>query len=187
MARYCEPHRRYHRVAHLDRVVSDVAELLGNIAVPEPSVVLMAAFFHDAIYDPRSPSNEADSAALASRELTHLGWSGDHIDEVERLILLTRNHAPSDVADPGGDVLLDADLAVLGAPPNAYQAYVAGVRAEYAHVDDGVWRVGRVQVLRRFIDQPRIYRTSAMSVHERRARSNLQAELATLRSDSHPD
>ena len=184
LARYSEPHRRYHGVAHLDRVVSDVAELLGDIVVAQPSAVKIAAFFHDAVYDPRSPSNEADSAALAARELMQLGWVPEQIDEVERLILLTRDHGASDGSDPSGDVLLDADLAVLGAPPNVYQAYASGVRAEYGHVDDGAWRVGRAQVLQRFIDRPRIYRTAAMSVHERRARSNLRAELATLLPDS---
>ncbi len=84
-------------------------------------------------------------------------------------------------------MLLDADLAVLGAQPNVYQAYVSGVRVEYSHVGDTDWRVGRAQVLRRFIDQPRIYRTLAMSVHERRARSNLQAELAALTGDARAD
>ncbi len=187
LARYREPHRRYHGVAHLDRVVTDVAELLSGVAVTDPSVVRAAAFFHDAIYNPRSTSNETDSAALANRELTLLGWSPERIDEVERLILLTRDHALGDGPDPGGDVLVDADLAVLGAPPNVYQAYVSGVRAEYSHVSDEAWRAGRAQVLQHFIDQPRLYRTAAMSVHERRARSNLGAELATLRRDTPSD
>lgn len=181
LARYGEPHRQYHSIAHLDRVVSDVADLLSNIVVAQPLAVKIAAFFHDAVYDPRSPSNEADSAALCGRELTQLGWSAEQIDEVKRLILLTRDHGASDNSDAGGSVLLDADLAVLGASPNVYQAYVSGVRAEYSHVGEQAWRVGRAQVLQRFIDQPRIYRTSAMSTHERRAQSNLRAELATLR------
>ena len=59
-------------------------------------------------------------------------------------------------------MLLDADLAILGAEPGAYQAYVNGVRAEYAHVDDGHWRTGRSLVLQHFLDRPRLFVTDYM-------------------------
>ena len=39
--------------------------------------------------------------------------------------------------------MVDADLAVLGSEPAAYQAYVTGVRAEYGQLDDEQWRTGR--------------------------------------------
>ena len=51
-------------------------------------------------------------------------------------------------------MLLDADLAVLGSEPAAYQAYVTGVRAEYGHVDDAAWATGRAAVLRGLLDRP---------------------------------
>ena len=54
---------------------------------------------------------------------------------VARLIELTAGHEV-DPADIAGAVLLDADLAILGADPGEYQHYVNGVRTEYAHVDD---------------------------------------------------
>ena len=79
------------------------------------------------------------------------------------------------------DVLLDADLAVLGSPPNAYQTYVNGVRAEYSHVDASAWRMGRRAVLEAFVARPTIYRTpTAVGWWEARARANLAAELAAL-------
>ncbi len=79
-------------------------------------------------------------------------------------------------------MLLDADLAVLGADPAAYAAYVSGVRHEYAHVDDGAWRVGRGRVLEGFLAAEAIYRTpTARDWWESHARANLAAELATLR------
>ncbi len=182
LVRYAEPHRRYHGISHVDRVVSDVVVLLGDAAVADAGAVRMSAFFHDAVYDPRSASNEVDSANLAARELAVLGWSEQRIGQVERLIMLTRDHPPSTGDEPGGDVLLHADLAVLGAPANVYQAYASGVRGEYSHVAECDWRVGRAAVLQHFLDQPHIYRTRTMARHEPRARANLSAELAELRS-----
>ena len=79
-------------------------------------------------------------------------------------------------------MLFDADLAILGSSPAEYQAYVTGVRAEYAHVDDAGWRSGRATVLRTFLDRQQIYVTPTMrAARERRARANLAAELAALR------
>jgi membrane glycosyltransferase len=78
-------------------------------------------------------------------------------------------------------IVLDADLAILGADPAEYQAYVNGVRAEYAHVDAAGWRTGRAAVLRHFLGLTAIYRTPTMRVaRERRAQANLTAELAAL-------
>jgi predicted metal-dependent HD superfamily phosphohydrolase len=78
-------------------------------------------------------------------------------------------------------ILLDADLAILGAEPGAYLAYVNGVRAEYGHVEDGQWATGRSAVLQRFLDRRRLFITEYMySAFEHRARANIEAELAAL-------
>lgn len=181
LARYQEPHRRYHGVPHVLRVVSDVGELMRAVAVPDPGAVRLAAWFHDAVYDPRSSSNEQDSADLSDRELDAIGVDAARRGEVVRLVLLTAAHTPCDESrDPAGAVLLDADLAVLGADPAVYAAYVNGVRSEYRHVDERSWQVGRASVLHGFLGRGRIYSTAAMATREQRARANLTAELATL-------
>ena len=69
-------------------------------------------------------------------------------------------------------MLVEADLAILGAEPADYSAYVAGVRAEYAHVTDSEWSTGRSAVLQHLLQNP------ALSA---RARANLTAELALYR------
>ena len=95
------------------------------------------------------------------------------------LVRATEHHEPT--ADPDRAVLLDADLAVLGSEPAAYQAYVTGVRAEYGHLDDERWRSGRAAVLRGLLDRDPLYSTATGRERwERRARANLAAELATL-------
>ncbi len=180
LGRHREPHRRYHTAAHVLAVCRHVDDLARHHPVPDHDAVLAAGLFHDAVYDPASSAYEEASAALAERVLADVGWSPSRAAEVARLVLLTAGHR-ADAGDDGGAVLLDADLAVLGASPAAYAAYVAGVRAEYAHVDDDAWRRGRGEVLRRFLAQPSIFTTPTMrAAREQRARANLTAELATL-------
>jgi predicted metal-dependent HD superfamily phosphohydrolase len=175
-ARYAEPHRRHHTTAHLERVLGEVEALLELVAVPDPEAVRLAALFHDAVYDPRSATNEAESAALARAVLA--GREPEQrVADVERLVLATTAHA---AAAPDEAVLLDADLAVLADPPAAYAAYVAAVRAEYAWVDDAGWRSGRARVLRSLLDLPSLFSTGPFAAREAAARANLEAELAAL-------
>jgi predicted metal-dependent HD superfamily phosphohydrolase len=188
LARHRQPHRRYHTATHVMWVLRHVDDLATTSTPVDLDAVRAAALYHDAVYDPRSPTNEHDSAVLARRVLADCGWEPARVERVAALIELTAGHvAPrtddwADTrADTGADILLDADLAILGAEPADYRAYVTGVRAEYGHVDDDAWRVGRAAVLRSFLDRPVIYRTAVMqAARERRARANLSAELADL-------
>ena len=87
----------------------------------------------------------------------------------------------------GGDanVLHDADLAVLGAADVRYDRYAADIRAEYVHVAEADYVRGRAAVLKRFLDQPSIYRTPLMIEEgDAAARRNLQRESATLLKDA---
>lgn len=180
LARHREPQRHYHTAVHVMWVLRHVDDLLT--AGLDAPLIRAAALFHDAIYDPRSATNEADSAALAHGALAPLGWTAARLARCAELIEGTKLHDPARAAtEPGAAVLFDADLAILGSSPAEYQAYVTGVRAEYAHVDAAGWRAGRAAVLRSFLDREAIYATPTMhATHERRARANLTAELAAL-------
>ena len=180
LARHAEPHRRYHTAEHVMWVLRNVDRLLADDldSKLDHDAIRAAALFHDAIYEPLSATNEADSADLAVHRLRPLGWSDARLDAVATLINATAGHEATSRA---AAVLLDADLAVLGGEPDDYAAYVAGVRFEYGHVPDEQWRVGRTAALRMFLDRPRIYATAAMfAAREARARHNITAEIAAL-------
>ncbi len=179
LARYREPHRHYHGLAHVVRVLRDVDDLLGAVMVADADAVRFAAWFHDAIYDPRAPTghNEDASAQLATEVLTELSRPTAQVVLVARLVRATAQHHAT---SPDDAVLLDADLAVLASDPASYTAYARGVRREYAHVGDDDWRVGRAAVLRGFLARPEIFATAAMHAREPVARANLAAELAGL-------
>ncbi|QHA05423.1 hypothetical protein GQF42_20850 [Streptomyces broussonetiae] len=178
LARWQEPQRRYHAVAHLTAVLDHIDVLQGHAA--DPDVVRLAAWFHDAVYLPERSENEERSARLAERALGEAGVPEAKTAEVARLVRLTVTHAPA-AADPDGQVLCDADLAILAAPPSAYAAYTAEVREEYHFVPNDAFRAGRSAVLRQLLDLPRLFHTRHGQEHwEATARYNLGSELELL-------
>ena len=174
ITRYSEPHRRYHTTAHLEAVLAHVDTLAAH--AENPDLVRLAAWFHDAVYDPRRGDNEERSATLAERALPELGLPAGAVSTVARLVRLTITHDPAP-KDADGAVLCDADLAILAAPPGIYAAYAAAVREEYSFVPDDAFRTGRAAVLRSLLDLPAIFRIADL---EAPARANIHSELEQL-------
>ncbi|MER7897182.1 hypothetical protein ABTX62_13960 [Streptomyces sp. NPDC096046] len=178
LTRWQEPQRRYHTAEHLTAVL-DRVDLLERYA-RDPDAVRLAAWFHDAVYLPDRSENEERSARLAERALAEAGLPDARTAEVARLVRLTVTHDPAD-DDPDGQVLCDADLAILASPPSAYAAYTTAVREEYHFVPNDAFRTGRAAVLRQLLDLPRLFRTPyGASEWEATARHNLTAELEML-------
>ena len=178
LRRYAEPHRRYHDRAHLLQVLRMVDQLAGE---EDLYLVRLAAWFHDAVYDlpERELTNEEASARLSIRELSRAGFEQEDITQVARMVRLTATHAPGG-RDPEGELLCDADLAILAAPPERYDAYVAAVREEYAGVDEEQFLSGRLAVLEPLADSE-IFRSGKAQSLKAAARANLERELWSLR------
>ncbi|MEV6835263.1 hypothetical protein AB0N17_12215 [Streptomyces sp. NPDC051133] len=178
LARWQEPQRRYHTLAHLTAVL-DRVDVLQEYAA-DPDVVRLAAWFHDAVYLPERSENEERSARLAERALPEAGLPDAKTAEVARLVRLTVGHDPAG-DDRDGQVLCDADLAILAAPPSAYAGYTAEVREEYHFVPSDAFRAGRSAILRQLLALPRLFRTPYGQEHwEATARYNLTSELEML-------
>lgn len=180
LARWSQPHRRYHNLEHLARVLDGVDEFGGH--AEDLAAVRFAAWFHDAIYDCSAggEANEELSAQLAETELPPLGVPDERVTEVARLVWLTRGHEV-DRGDRNGAVLCDADLVVLGGAPGEYAAYTRAVRAEYADIPDELFRHGRAAILLSLLELPALFRTAvARDRYEVRARENLAAEISVL-------
>lgn len=181
-ARWAEPHRVYHSLGHLAAVL-DRLDRLADAGEQVTRSARLAAWFHDAVHAGSSPADEEASAELAARLLAPVVGAAE-AREVARLVRLTATHTPAPT-DTAGRVLCDADLGVLGGQPADYADYAAQVRAEYRHVPDPEFRHGRVAILRRLLDRPRIYGTATGARRwEAAARHNLTAEITSLLSGS---
>ncbi|MEU5536772.1 hypothetical protein [Streptomyces sp. NPDC020362] len=178
LTRWQEPQRRYHTLAHLTAVLDHIDALEKYAA--DPDAVRLAAWFHDAVYLPERSENEERSAHLAERALPEAGVPAQKTAEVARLVRLTVTHDPAD-DDRDGQVLCDADLAILAAPPSAYATYTAEVREEYHFVPNDAFHEGRSAILRQLLALPRLFRTPYGREHwEATARYNLAGELDML-------
>ncbi|MBC9727200.1 hypothetical protein [Streptomyces sp. TRM68367] len=178
LTRWQEPQRRYHTLTHLTAVLDHI-DFLAQYA-DDPDVVRLAAWFHDAVYLPERSTNEERSARLAERALPEAGVPDGKTAEVARLVRLTITHDPAD-DDPDGQVLCDADLAILASPPSAYAAYTAAVREEYHFVPSDAFRTGRATILRQLLALPALFHTPyGHAEWEPTARYNLRSELELL-------
>ncbi|MCW2853901.1 MAG: hypothetical protein JWM84_3565 [Nocardioides sp.] len=178
LAAYADEARGYHDTTHLAEVLGRLDELARHGATYERVPVLLAAWFHDAVYDGERDAEER-SATWAEADLP--GLVDDAIvREVARLVRLTETHRP-EADDPAGCALSDADLGILAADTTRYATYVAAVRVDYAHVPDDVFVEGRAAVLRDLLSKPHLFHTSyARETWEAPARANVEAELARL-------
>ena len=164
----------YHDLLHLTEVLDRLDRLADAGADMDATTVVLAAWFHDAVYD-GGPDDEERSAQWAERALPP-----EYADEVARLVRMTVDHRPSD-DDAAGCALSDSDLGILAAPRERYDAYVAGVRADFSHVGDDDFWAGRTAVLSDLAAKPHLFHTSqGRELWEASARANLDRELREL-------
>lgn len=185
LAAYGDPARGYHDSTHLAEVLARVEELLAMLPVPAPDAVRLAAWFHDAVYTGEPGADEEASAGLADRSLAGV-VDPDLVAETVRLVRLTATHDPAS-DDLAGQVLVDADLAILAARPERYLEYRSGVRHDFAHVDRDDFVRGRTRVLEDLLARPRLFHTPPAQAWEAAARANVADELRALAIVRHWD
>ncbi len=175
--RYAERHRHYHTATHIDHCL---AEFDRHAALARrPDELEIALWFHDAVYKPYAAGNEAKSADWASRFLLGNDVSTVTADRVHALILATVHDAP--VSDPDAQLLVDVDLAILGADDDTYRRFERDVRREYRWIPGPVFRRARRRILQSFLDREFIYQTEPMQQrYEAPARANLVRAVAAL-------
>ena len=171
---HTEPHRHYHTMDHITAVLCHLEDLHSSTPVAR-----LAAFFHDAVYDPTRSDNEEQSAELAHEVLTAL--DRPEADDVAAIVRATAKHELPTDAPRETAAFLDADLAILGARAEVYDTYAANIRAEYAHIADDDFRTGRRTVLEGFLSRDRLFFTTAgQAKFEAAARGNLRREIQQL-------
>lgn len=145
----------------------------------QPLEVELAIWLHDIIYWPKRSDNEYQSASYARERLSSIQLTGEQIERVVHLILLTQHPAVSQDQDEG--YLLDIDLAILGSADAVFDEYEQNIRREYAHVPDFFYRRGRRKVLTQFLSSNNLFVTGYFRDQlAERAQSNLQRALTRL-------
>lgn len=179
MVCWSEPHRRYHTLHHLRECLTTFDEVRDQ--AQRPGEIDLALWFHDAFYDPLRHDNEERSAQWARDAVLEAGLPQDVADRVYALVMATRHETIPE--DPDARLLVDVDLASLGADARRFDEDDLQIRTEYAHVPEPEYRVGRRRVLGNFLARPRLYSTDYFhDALEERARDNLRRAIARLES-----
>lgn len=177
-ARYAEPHRFYHTSQHL----AECFERWSNLReqARHPAEVEVALWFHDAVYDTHSDSNEAHSADLALEAALRLGVGTLPAQRIYGLVMVTR-HATMPVGQDA-QLITDTDLAILGAESTRFAEYEGQVRKEYTWVPENIFREQRANILRGLLQRPYIFSTDLFRArYEHQARENIRQSLEVLR------
>ena len=163
--RYREPHRHYHTLRHLEECLQRFDE--ARALAERQGELEIALWFHDAIYDVRREDNEARSAAWATASV-----GGESGERIASLIMATAHEALPQSSD--AKLIVDIDLAILGAEPARFAEYEAQVRQEYDFVPQDVYQRSRAALLHRLLARPTIFNTPFfIARYEAQARANL--------------
>ena len=174
---YSEPDRKYHTLQHLDECFNHLTSL--RACAERPAEVELALWFHDAIYNTHKKDNEKQSAKWASDSIIAAGLSAELAHRVRELIMATLHNAVPNGRD--AEVLVDIDLAILGADRSRFDEYELQVREEYAWVPGFLYHPARRTVLEEFTRREHIYSTELFRLErELQARKNLRRSLAQL-------
>lgn len=177
LARYSEPHRKYHTLQHLTECLAHV-EAVRHLA-EHPGEVEIALWFHDGIYDTHRLDNERQSADWARAVLDRHDAAPAAVQRVDELIMATCHSALP--VTPDAQLLVDIDLSILGALPQRFAEYEEQIRQEYAFVPEDIFRNKRGEILQAFLARPVIYSTPHFQAAlEARAKDNLRQAIAGL-------
>lgn len=170
---YAEPQRAYHTAAHIEEVLGWFDRVADDVGWRRPAEVYAACVFHDAVYVPGAKDNETRSAEWARA-------AGLPVDSarVTELIELTARHGHIDIADHDAAHFLDCDMAIVGAPRAAFDAYDTAIAREYSSVPADAYRAGRRAFLAGLLARPRIFLTDYFHARlDATARANLASKL----------
>lgn len=160
---WSEPQRHYHTQQHLAECLNQADQAAQGLEPAQAAQLRLALWYHDAVYDVKAHDNEERSAKWARLDLTSLGVAEQSIAAVESLVLATRHlGAQEPERSTLTDLMLDIDLAILGAAPSRFDQYDAQVQGEYAWVPPEQYAQGRRSVMQMFLRKAELgelYRT----------------------------
>ncbi|KIA88198.1 Pycsar system effector family protein [Kaistella jeonii] len=109
------PSYHYHNLGHTQAAVQHAAEIMKSEDIGSllQEQILIALWFHDAGYiDGEANGHEERSAQLATDFLEQKGQSSEYIEQIQKLILVTKMEvAPSNLAEK---IIRDADFSHVG-------------------------------------------------------------------------
>jgi len=174
---YMQGHRYYHNSNH----IFDCLDILYDTRAfaLNPNAVEFAIWYHDFVYDPKSKTNEEDSAKKAEEVCNNASLPKEFTQRVIDLVLATKHKsAPRNLDE---QLITDIDLTILGSAEEKFRKYEEGIRKEYSHLSDIEFAKERFSVIDSFLKRPNIYSFDLFRrKYQDQARTNLNKSLVNL-------
>ncbi|MCJ1356572.1 MAG: hypothetical protein MMC33_006567 [Icmadophila ericetorum] len=183
---YSEPQRHYHTLEHIQSMLSLLPDVQSYLNDEEETIVQLAIWFHDCVYDPRAKvhgDNERRSVEKWVEFAEKMEPPQPEIQKrVSTLIGATISHQLPSPKDPLCALFLDLDLSILASPPQIYDMYAKNIREEYSNFNDKQYRQGRIEILEKFLEKEQIFMSEVVRGREGQARGNIGREIERLRA-----
>jgi predicted metal-dependent HD superfamily phosphohydrolase len=140
-----EKHRHYHNITHLQQIITDIQNNLAfsDLSLVEKHTLLLAAFFHDSIYDPKKKDNEDRSIKFFKQ--SYIGKDAIMVEKVSKLIDITKyRKRPTEKLQR---ILWDADNAGFKKGFDHLLIVENNIRKEYPLTSNISYREGRIKFL----------------------------------------
>jgi len=141
-----ESHRHYHNQTHLVDLIDKINSIKFE-STKDYEKLILAALFHDIIYDPMKNDNEEKSAKFF---LDHCVEKNGDILDIEEIILETKTHIPSTKLSR---VFSDLDMSIVESDFPKLLEWEEGIWEEYKGVGKEKYKVGRLNFLNSLLDK----------------------------------
>lgn len=135
--------RRYHNLDHLVHGLAEIRAWAANTDSAADSIKKAFWFYH-------AVHQHDDAGLLSGAEASARLWLSSGLDADSNgavAELIRSNDAVQGPAHPQKDVMLSIERAILGQNEEIYDAYMAAIRGEYAHVAEADFRQQRRHAL----------------------------------------
>ena len=89
--RYSESHRHFHTVEHLNDVLKQILKQRNQFQTSDLVSLIIAAVFHDIVYDPQRRDNEEKSVEVL-KSYERFPISDFRLENAKKIILATKTH-----------------------------------------------------------------------------------------------
>lgn len=166
---YTQKHRHYHTLEH----IAHMFEIARKHDVELSETQCIAIWWHDAVYDPSSHTNEEDSIDMLGYAIDILKYD---YNEIARIIFDTKTHQPRSEQSA---IVCDLDMMILAASPEEYFEYTKKIRKEFSNYTNEQYLEGRLKFLKTLKDT-KIFHSPVFEKYENIAQRNINNEIGTI-------
>jgi predicted metal-dependent HD superfamily phosphohydrolase len=148
LAMWNESHRHYHNLNHLNDLIEQINENKSKYSEKEYEKLMLAALFHDCVYNPMSSDNEEKSAEFFIE--CCLDKTNSDVLEVKQIILDTKTHQSTTNLSESFN---HYDMSIVERDFEQLLEWEKGISEEFSVYPKEQYKEGRLKFLESLMDK----------------------------------